>query len=73
MLNMQLGGDVNSADDNGSTALYVATERGEVAVVELLLKHGADVNAATKNTGDTVLIVACKNLEDEDGAISIVD
>ena len=50
---------VNLANNKGETALYKASEKGMLAVVEKLIKRGADVNVQAKN-GDTALIVACK-------------
>jgi len=34
--------DVNAKDEFGYTALHLAADRGNINVVELLLKHGAD-------------------------------
>ena len=53
---MSLGADVNSADDNGETALTVlmeACEYGHTDIVKLLLKSGAGSNISN-NDGDTV-------------------
>src|ERR1700757_5086982 len=36
-------------DTDGSTPLHCATWKGHLAVVELLLKHGADVSAENNN------------------------
>lgn len=38
------GTDVNQKASNGSTALYVAAQRGYTETVQLLLTHGADPN-----------------------------
>lgn len=37
--------DINTRNTQGWTSLHVAAAGGDVAVVGLLLKHGADVNA----------------------------
>jgi len=36
------GLDIDGRDEYGYTALHLATDRGNIATVELLLKHGAD-------------------------------
>lgn len=40
---------VSARDADGSTPLHCATWKGHQGVVELLLKHGADVNATNHN------------------------
>ncbi len=39
------GADPNARHRGGWTALHVAAANGHVAIVDLLLQHGADVNA----------------------------
>jgi ankyrin repeat protein len=51
------GMDVNATDKNGSSALMIASERGEVAIAELLIKSGADVSAKNVD-GYTALMYA---------------
>ena len=51
------GVDVNQADKNGWTPLYVASEKGHTEVIKVLLHAGADVNQARKD-GVTPLNVA---------------
>jgi ankyrin repeat protein len=41
------GADVNKAAENGVTPLLYASNNGQVGIVDLLLEHGADVNADT--------------------------
>jgi ankyrin repeat protein/beta-lactamase regulating signal transducer with metallopeptidase domain len=71
------GADVRIADERGQTALHWAVNRdnhrGDKALIELLLKHGADINARAASTslgwaGWTPLHVACRN-----GARDIVE
>ena len=52
------GVSVNHADGNGETALIVASKNRAEGVVELLLKHGADVNFESKQLGETALTEA---------------
>jgi ankyrin repeat protein len=51
------GANVNVTDDDGNTALIIASEKGYTEIVEMLLKKGADVNATDKY-GRTALIWA---------------
>ena len=37
--------DVNMVEASGHTALFVAVERGHRKIAEVLVEHGADVNA----------------------------
>ena len=41
---LEAGADANVANEDGQTALMLAARTGNVAVAELLVKHGADVN-----------------------------
>ncbi|MDO8954311.1 MAG: ankyrin repeat domain-containing protein [Gammaproteobacteria bacterium] len=53
--------DVNVADLNGSTALFVASQEGQVDVVHILLKHARiDINKAALQ-GCTALFIAAQN------------
>jgi len=42
------GADVNNRDGDGRTALHYAARIGAVDIVDLLMEHGADVNAGDK-------------------------
>ena len=44
------GTDVNSADDEGYSALHAAAENGYLDVVKLLVEKGADVQYKTQYT-----------------------
>ncbi|HWY36345.1 MAG TPA: ankyrin repeat domain-containing protein, partial [Nitrosopumilaceae archaeon] len=50
--------DVNERNRRGITALGYACIKGTADIVQLLLQHGADVNAE-KDDGSTVLMGAC--------------
>ena len=58
------GVNVNSFDDDGNTALHLATLNGNIEIVKALLLSGANFNAAN-NDGNTVLDLAFtgKNIE----------
>ena len=40
---------IRSLDNDGVSSLYVASEKGHVRVVEMLLSHGADINSRDGN------------------------
>lgn len=48
------------ADNNGQTALHKAAKSGEVVIVKMLIKVGADKNKQDRS-GDTPLHIAIKN------------
>lgn len=50
--------NVGQQDTTGMTALHWAAASGNIEVVQLLLEHGADVNAQSKFSG-TALLMAC--------------
>jgi ankyrin repeat protein len=51
---VELGADVNEADDYGITPLMVAANLGDVSIIQFLIDHGADLGAydlGKKNDG----------------------
>ena len=52
------GAVIEARDKDGATALIIAAERGHSHIVQLLLDHGANVNATRKSDKTTALIVA---------------
>ncbi|KAL7063486.1 hypothetical protein AAHC03_0464 [Spirometra sp. Aus1] len=46
---LELGADINGADDNGQNALMYAAENGNVEALELLINMDANINMRNKN------------------------
>ena len=57
---LDLGADVNIRNYKGKTALHCAAKAGFVRVMDVLVKNGADVNAADDN-GETPLFDAIRS------------
>ena len=57
---IKAGIDINSRDKDGSTALMVASERGDVQMAQLLIQNGADVNAKNIDGYTALMYVAYK-------------
>ena len=53
--------DINIQDENGETALMLASKNGHIQVVELLLKEHADVNIKNQD-GHTAIMLALQNV-----------
>jgi ankyrin repeat protein len=51
---LELGIDVNAADGDGRNALHGAAHKGRNAVVQLLVDHGAKLDARDKGSRDTI-------------------
>ena len=51
---LDLGIDPNVADDEGRTALHGAAHKGRVKVIQLLVDHGANLDAHDLGSRDTV-------------------
>ena len=54
---LDLGADVNAANQDGDTALHGAARIKSPALVQLLVDHGAEVNVSNRK-GQTPLFVA---------------
>ncbi|KAI6655245.1 WD40 repeat-containing protein [Oopsacas minuta] len=52
--------DVNLLNTNGKVPLYQATIQGHTSCVQLLLRHGADVNHTLSDQGETLVHIAVK-------------
>ena len=46
---LSIGAAVDQFDGEGNASLIIATNRGYTSIIELLLKHGADVNSPDKD------------------------
>lgn len=57
--------NINQYDEDGLCAIHWAADRGNAQILELLLKHGADVNVQDSEGGQTALHYAasCGHLE----------
>ena len=53
--------DVNASIPGGSTPLHSAADKGKDDVVELLISHGANVNAVTQRFNHSPLFEAVKS------------
>jgi ankyrin repeat protein len=52
---LERGVDVNYMDNRGSSPLHIARRRTSIDLVQLLLDHGANINASDTWRGETVL------------------
>jgi ankyrin repeat protein len=53
-MSLELGIDVNAADADGRTALHGAAHKGRNDVVQMLIDHGAKLDARDKGSRDTI-------------------
>ena len=54
---LEAGAHKNAKKEDGTTALFIASQKGHLEVVQCLLEAGADLYAA-KRTGATALCAA---------------
>jgi hypothetical protein len=54
----ELGADVDGADDDGCTPVFVASSYRQLDLVRYLVKLGANINLATDDGGLTALMIA---------------
>ena len=59
-LSIDKGADVDKADDEGCTPLYMACQEGHDDAVQLLLRHNAGVNRVYEEKNETPLFVAAE-------------
>lgn len=55
----------------GCTPLILAATAGHASTVEILLDHGADIEAQSDRTKDTALSLACSGGRQEVGIVAI--
>jgi serine/threonine protein kinase len=58
---LKKGASVNARDSKGATPLHKAAYRGDLTITQLLIKHGADVNARENMFGETPLHCAARS------------
>lgn len=56
----------------GCTPLILAATAGHASIVEILLDHGADIEAQSDRTKDTALSLACSGGRQEVGIVAII-
>ena len=57
---LRAGADVNAATRFGVTPLWLAASYGNAAIIDRLLKAGADAKATNPDNGETVLMMAAR-------------
>lgn len=55
---LSAGADVNQKNDGGRTALHYAASKGRFKIAELLLSHGAKLNAKDKACAYTLTFLS---------------
>ena len=62
---LEMGAQVNTVNNLGSTPLHIACAYQKVSIAKVLLKHGANANAQIKSNGRTPLYLALEWGKDE--------
>jgi len=57
---IEKGVDINKANKDGFTPLYIASQEGHLDLVKLLIEKGAEINKIGK-VGETPLYIASEN------------
>ena len=57
---LRAGAKVSAANQSGATPMQLAAMNGNAAMIERLIKAGADPNAPLSKTGDTALMMAAR-------------
>ena len=52
---------MKAANRDGATPLFLASQNGSAAMIEILLKAGADPNAPILSHGETALMMAARS------------
>lgn len=55
------GADMNAPDSQGESAFAIAARKRDIALLKLMLAHGADVNQSIDGAGNTLLHLAASN------------
>ena len=63
--------DVNATNEAGETALHIACDRGFSPAIQLLVKHGASVTAASEDGTTPLHMLMCAEANGEN--ISCID
>jgi hypothetical protein len=62
---LQAGGSPDDVDGTGQPPLCIAVANGSIEIVKVLLEAGANVDATTRDAGETALHIAIKNNRSE--------
>lgn len=68
---LNYGADPNARDASGNTALHQAASQGATKVIEILLAHKADINAANNN-GYVPLLGAISSLKNGSSSLEVL-
>jgi len=57
---VEKGANINKANENGETPLFISCKNGNEAIVKYLVKKGANIDKGNKDD-ETPLFILCKN------------